>query len=67
VPAEELEGKAERKNVPKKGKQQDHTVRRLPGPADDGLGDEGSFRTPFGLFGTGREHKLNLLQQLFGA
>src|SRR5712672_3449586 len=31
-------------------KHQDHSVRRLPGPADDGLSDGGNSRGSFGLF-----------------
>jgi hypothetical protein len=42
-------------------------VRRLPDPAGDGLSDGGNLpRLPSVCFGTGREHKLNLLCGLFG-
>src|SRR5207302_3044620 len=34
----------QRKNLPGKEKHQDHPVRRLPGPADDGLSDGGNSR-----------------------
>jgi hypothetical protein len=38
----------------------------LPGPADDGLSDGATPEAPSVCFGTGREHKLNLLCGLFG-
>jgi hypothetical protein len=42
-------------------------MRRLPGPAQTGRGDEGDFRGSLTLcFGTGREHKLNLLRRPSG-
>ena len=43
-------------------------MRRLPGPADCRLGEGSELRRlTTNCFGTGREHKLNHLQWLFGA
>jgi hypothetical protein len=43
-PPNNLEAPRQRKNLPGNTKHQDHPVRRLPGPADDGLGDGGNSR-----------------------
>jgi len=43
-----------RENLPRKEKYQDHPLRRLPGPACDGLSDGGKLqRLPSVCFGTG--------------
>jgi hypothetical protein len=61
------EGGGSVKNLPGNTKHQDHSVRRLPGSADDRLGDGGNSRGSHRfVFGTRREHKLNLLCGLFG-
>ena len=43
-PPSNLEAPQQRKNLPGNEKHQDHPVRRLPGPADDGLSDGGNSR-----------------------